>query len=186
VPPPRVHCRSAAAFRGPYTQVSVAGLVNPFGFDAVQWKIWAVTGWKISSVISVSVRAGFTPVQFGFGQPATAPLTVGEAVRVAGSRLLGWPCPPDHLLSGRDPRSGAHSARHGHRSPKKLLPAVVCSAARAEAAVGVSRAGSAPGPARLGGAERRLNPWRWTLKRSEPQRRQAGTLHEPRPAVQLS
>jgi hypothetical protein len=67
-----------------YTQVSVTGLVNPFGFDAVQWKIWVVTGWKISRVISVSVRTGFTPIQFGFGQPATAPLTVGEAVSVAG------------------------------------------------------------------------------------------------------
>ena len=69
---------------GRYTQVSVTGLVNPFGFDAVQWKIWFVTGWKISRVMSVSVRVGFTPVQFGFGQPAAAPDTVVAAVKVAG------------------------------------------------------------------------------------------------------
>ena len=67
-----------------YVQVSVTGLVSPFGFDAVQWKICVVTGWKISSVIFVSVRVGFTPDQFGFGQPAVAPDTVGAAVKVAG------------------------------------------------------------------------------------------------------
>jgi hypothetical protein len=65
-------------------QVSVTGLVNPFGFDAVQWKIWVVTGWKMSSVTLVNVSVGFTPVQLGFGHPAAAPLTVGAAVRVAG------------------------------------------------------------------------------------------------------
>ena len=65
-------------------QVSVAALVNPFGSDAVQWKIRVVTGWKISRVMSVSVRVGFTPVQFGFGQPAVAPDTVVAAVKVAG------------------------------------------------------------------------------------------------------
>ncbi len=63
-------------------QVSVTGLVS--GSDAVQWKIRTVGGWKISSVMLVSVRTGFTPVQLGFGQPAVAPLTVGAAVRVAG------------------------------------------------------------------------------------------------------
>jgi hypothetical protein len=62
----------------------VTGLVNPFGFDAVQWKIWVVTGWKMSSVMLVSVSAGFTPVHLGFGHPAVAPLTVAAAVRVAG------------------------------------------------------------------------------------------------------
>ncbi len=62
----------------------MTGLVSPFGFDAVQWKIWVVTGWKISSVMSVSVRVGFTPVQFGFGHPAVAASTVGAAVKVAG------------------------------------------------------------------------------------------------------
>ena len=62
----------------------MTGLVGPFGFDAVQWKIWVVTGWKISSVMLVSVRTGFTPVQLGFGQPAVAPLTVGAAIKVAG------------------------------------------------------------------------------------------------------
>ena len=67
-----------------YVQVSVTGLVSPFGFDAVQWKICVVTGWKISSVIFVSVRVGFTPDQFGFGQPAVVPDTVGAAVKVAG------------------------------------------------------------------------------------------------------
>jgi hypothetical protein len=62
----------------------VTGLVSPFGFDAVQWKIWVVTGWKISSVMFVSVSVGFTPVQFGLGHPAAVPLTVGAAVKVAG------------------------------------------------------------------------------------------------------
>jgi hypothetical protein len=65
-------------------QVRVTGLVNPFGFDAVQWKIRVVTGWKMSSVILVSVRVGFTPVQFGLGQPAVAPETVVAAAKVAG------------------------------------------------------------------------------------------------------
>ena len=51
----------------------MTGLVNPFGFDAVQWKIRVVTGWKMSRVISVGVRVGFTPVQFGFGQPGDRP-----------------------------------------------------------------------------------------------------------------
>jgi hypothetical protein len=32
--------------------------------DAVQWKICVVTGWKISSVMLVSVSTGLTPVQF--------------------------------------------------------------------------------------------------------------------------
>ena len=67
-----------------YVQVSVTGLVNPFGFDAVQWNIRVVAGWKMSSVILVRVRVGFTPVQFGFGQPAVAPGTVGLALKVAG------------------------------------------------------------------------------------------------------
>jgi hypothetical protein len=62
----------------------VTGLVSPFGFDAVQWKICVVTGWKMSSVMLVTVRTGFTPVQFGFGQPAVAPGTVGGVVEVAG------------------------------------------------------------------------------------------------------
>lgn len=65
-------------------QVSVTGLGSPFGSDAVQWKIRVVTGWKMSSVMSVSVSVGLTPVQFGFGHPATAALTVGAAVNVAG------------------------------------------------------------------------------------------------------
>jgi hypothetical protein len=38
----------------------------------------------MSSVMSVSVRVGFTPVQFGFGHPAAAPDTVVGAVNVAG------------------------------------------------------------------------------------------------------
>jgi hypothetical protein len=62
----------------------VTGLVSPLGFDAVQWKIWVVTGWKISRVISVTVRTGSTPVQFGFGQPAASPDTVAGVVKVAG------------------------------------------------------------------------------------------------------
>ena len=62
----------------------MTGLVSPFGFDAVQRKIRVVVGWKMSSVMLVSVSAGLTPVQLGFGQPAVAPLTVGAAVRVAG------------------------------------------------------------------------------------------------------
>jgi hypothetical protein len=32
----------------------------------------------------VSVSAEFTPVQFGFGQPATVPGTVSGALKVAG------------------------------------------------------------------------------------------------------
>jgi hypothetical protein len=43
-----------------------------------------VTGWKISSVMLVTVRTRFTPVQLLFEQPAVAPLTVGAAVKVAG------------------------------------------------------------------------------------------------------
>jgi hypothetical protein len=62
----------------------VTGLVSPFGFDAVQWKICVVTGWKMSNVMLVTVRTGFTPVQFGFGQPAVAPGTVAGVVKVAG------------------------------------------------------------------------------------------------------
>jgi hypothetical protein len=62
----------------------VTGLVSPFGFDAVQWKICVVTGWKMSRVMLVTVRTGFTPVQFGFGQPAVAPGTVAGVVKVAG------------------------------------------------------------------------------------------------------
>ena len=50
----------------------------------MQWKIWVVTGWKMSRVMLVSVSTGFTPVQLLFGQPATAPDTVGAAVKVAG------------------------------------------------------------------------------------------------------
>ena len=87
MPPLRVlDCRVGSLFVRRYglVQVSVTGLVSPFGSDAVQWKIRVVTGWKMSSVMLVSVSVGFTPVQFGFGQPAVAPLTVGAAVRVAG------------------------------------------------------------------------------------------------------
>ena len=80
----RLDSLAGSQFVDCYTQVSVTGLVSPFGFDAVQWKICVVTGWKISSVIFVSVRVGFTPDQFGFGQPAVAPDTVGAAVKVAG------------------------------------------------------------------------------------------------------
>ena len=67
----------------------MTGLVSPFGFDAVQWKIRVVTGWKMSSVMLVGVSVGFTPVQLLFGQPAVAPLTVGEAVKVAGFVEIG-------------------------------------------------------------------------------------------------
>ena len=97
-------CASTATFGslfvGRYTQVSVTGLVNPFGFDAVQWKIWFVTGWKISRVMSVSVRVGFTPVQFGFGQPAAAP----DTVVAAGCRSL---------ISGLSPVVGRPAGHHG-------------------------------------------------------------------------
>src|SRR5215472_664416 len=65
-------------------QLRVTGLVSPFGFAAVQWKICVVTGWKMSSVMLVRVRVGFTPVQLGFGHPAVAASTVGAAVSVAG------------------------------------------------------------------------------------------------------
>jgi hypothetical protein len=41
----------------------VTGLVSPFSLDAVQWKIRVVTGWKISSVMLVSVTVGSTPFQ---------------------------------------------------------------------------------------------------------------------------
>jgi hypothetical protein len=83
-PLPRLDSLVGSLFVGCYTQVSVTGLVSPFGFDAVQWKICVVTGWKISRVMSVSVSTGFTPDQFGVGQPAVAPDTVGAAVKVAG------------------------------------------------------------------------------------------------------
>ena len=64
--------------------MSVTGLVSPFGSLAVQWKICVVTGWKMSSVMLVSVSTGLTPVQLGFGHPAAAPDTVGAVVKVAG------------------------------------------------------------------------------------------------------
>ena len=43
-----------------------------------------MTGWKMSSVMLVNVKVGFTPVQLALGHPAVAPLTVAAAVRVAG------------------------------------------------------------------------------------------------------
>ena len=58
----------------------MTGLVSPLGLDAVQWKIRVVTGWKMSSVMLVNVRVGFTPVQLAFGHPAVAPLTVVSAM----------------------------------------------------------------------------------------------------------
>jgi hypothetical protein len=62
----------------------LTGLVKPFGFDALQLKIAVPGGCSIVRLMDVSVSVGFTPVQLGFGQPATAPLTVGAAVKVAG------------------------------------------------------------------------------------------------------
>jgi hypothetical protein len=62
----------------------VTGLVNPFGFDALQVKIGVPGGCSITRLIVVRVSAGLTPVQLGFGQPATAPDTVSAAVSVAG------------------------------------------------------------------------------------------------------
>jgi hypothetical protein len=38
----------------------------------------------IVSLMLVTVSVGFTPVQFAFGQPASAPDTVSGAVRTAG------------------------------------------------------------------------------------------------------
>ena len=79
-------CLVSSLFVGLYglVHVSVTGLVNPLGSDAVQWKIRVVTRWKMSSVMLVNVRVGFTPVQLLFGHPAVAPLTDVAAVRVAG------------------------------------------------------------------------------------------------------
>ena len=62
----------------------MTGLVNPFGFDALQVKIGVPGGCSITRPISVRVRVGLTPVQLGFGHPATAPETVAAAVSVAG------------------------------------------------------------------------------------------------------
>jgi hypothetical protein len=62
----------------------VTGLVNPFSFVAAQLKIVVPGGCSITRLILVSVSVGLTPVQLGFGQPATAPDTVGAAVNVAG------------------------------------------------------------------------------------------------------
>src|SRR5262249_35273976 len=60
------------------------GLVSPFGLDAAQVKIAVPGGCSITRPMSVSVRAGLTPVQLLFGHPAMFPLTVSAAVSVAG------------------------------------------------------------------------------------------------------
>jgi hypothetical protein len=52
---------------------------------------WVVTGWKMSSVMLVNVKVGFTPVQLALGHPAVAPLTVGAAVSVAALVKVRFP-----------------------------------------------------------------------------------------------
>jgi hypothetical protein len=68
-------------------QLRVTGLVSPAELDAVQCSINVVIGWKISSVMLVSVRVGFTPVQLLFGHPAVAASTVAAAANVAAALL---------------------------------------------------------------------------------------------------
>ena len=57
--------------------------LSPSGSLAVQVKSRSPP-CVIVIVMSVVVRTGFTPVQFGFGQPAAAPDTVSGAVKTAG------------------------------------------------------------------------------------------------------
>ena len=57
--------------------------LRPCGLEAVQVKSVA-PAWLIASVILVTVSAGLTPVQFGFGQPACWPDTVDGADKTAG------------------------------------------------------------------------------------------------------
>ena len=65
-----------------YEQLSVTGLVNPFGFDAVHVK--SNCPWVIVILMFVSVRLGFTPVHLSLLQPACLPDTVAGAVKAAG------------------------------------------------------------------------------------------------------
>ena len=83
-PPPIRSLLRCSDGHAPYgdTQVRVTGLDSPPELLAVQWKIRVSTGWKISSVMPVSVRTGFTPVQLAFGQPAALPDTVASALKV--------------------------------------------------------------------------------------------------------
>ena len=62
----------------------MTGEVNPFGSDAEQLKMVVPGGCSIVSMMVVTVRTGLTPVQLGFGHPATAPDTVAGAVNTAG------------------------------------------------------------------------------------------------------
>src|SRR5438034_5073310 len=64
-------------------QLSGTVPLSPFGSLAVQVNS-RVPPCEIVIVMSVVVKTGFTPVQFGFGQPACAPVTVEGAVRTAG------------------------------------------------------------------------------------------------------
>ena len=64
-------------------QVSGTVPLSPLGLLAVQ--VNSVTPpWAIVSLMLVTVNVGFTPVQLGFGHPASWPLTVEGAVSTAG------------------------------------------------------------------------------------------------------
>jgi hypothetical protein len=65
-------------------QLSATVPLSPFGLLAVHVKIAVPGGCEITSVMSVTVSVGLTPVQLLFGQPATEPVTVGAAVKTAG------------------------------------------------------------------------------------------------------
>ena len=65
-------------------QVSVTDPDRPFGLEAEQLKISVPGGCSMTRLMLVTVRTGLTPVQLGFGQPASAPVTVAGAVSTAG------------------------------------------------------------------------------------------------------
>jgi hypothetical protein len=57
---------------------------KPFGSDALVQLNSTTPPCEIVMLIDVTVRVGFTPVQFPLGHPASAPDTVGAAVKVFG------------------------------------------------------------------------------------------------------
>ena len=56
--------------------------LSPFGLLAVHVKITVPTGCSITRLMSVTVTTGLTPVQFEFGHPASAAVTVAGALSV--------------------------------------------------------------------------------------------------------
>ena len=57
--------------------------VSPLGLDAAQENS-RTPPWAIVNATLVTVSVGLTPVQFGFGQPASAPVTVSGALAPPG------------------------------------------------------------------------------------------------------